>query len=161
MTLTAAALNTLVNAPFTMPDGTTRRALWERVRETRPRFLRDFRDDAVFDRTLAWADDGEVAGAFCAAFVVDDEVRYDPEPVFVGEAATLIRVAIEDWITSPPHNCDIHAGQYLVCPESQRWRVGLHHGNGVDELMLWTGPTRLHATITAAHGLADALGTPP
>ena len=79
--LTAKELHDLYNGPFTMKDGSTRRALWERVPETRP----DHGTRSMFDlqqpetgSTLAW---------------------WDMHQLPHEAACALCRVAVEDWIS--------------------------------------------------------------
>lgn len=138
-TLTAPQLHALVAEPFEMPDGSKRRALWERVPECRPD---DNGEPVVLDgveplRLLGWGRE----------IIATD-----------GAAAALIRVAIEDWVGDHLPDGDMAKG---VAPEGGYW-VGEYIEQGYDIACRThgRGPTRLHALVHAAHAVADALGIP-
>lgn len=153
MTLTAAALNTLVNAPFAMPDGSTRRALWERVRETRTDGL-EFQDPP-----------GEIAmWTIDTNLVADDEDheawKGDAEPLEVAlilptpVAAAVIRVATEDWIIAAGHGLEL-------CDRADEadWPAVVVDWDGINtRSSVYEQPDLLSAIVLAAHAVADALG---
>lgn len=151
ITLTAAQLYELVSGPYTMPDGSTRRALWERVPETRPKAghhrLIIINDGHRWGPLYAWAREGQTG--------LPDRPFSES-----GCAAALIRVAVFDWVNKD---------RAVHTPPGLPARVFVHwHGLGDEAVALFDGEpyarfggeTPLHALVVAAHTLADALGVP-
>lgn len=86
--LTPAQLHELVSGPYTMPDGTKRRGIWERVPSARVENLRF----AVGVSSPYWKVLSEPPGALTFAG--------HWAAISVPHAQSLIRVAVEDWLMS-------------------------------------------------------------
>lgn len=129
--MNANELHDLVNGPFTMPDGSKRRALWERVPATRP--MREYFSEGT--RPLVYVDIPPGRGEFCW-----EEIERGW--VVIQYATALVRVGIEDWLLRQKK-------RLLLSSDG--------HGSTVFE---YGGPTLLHALVAAAHARADALGVP-
>lgn len=160
--MTAAELHTLVNREYTMPDGSKRRALWERVPGLRPTtaqgslILVVFGVEAGSHHHLSPEATADYFWALLPAgekFALDDGIP--PEC-----ASALIRVAIEDWLDgnmpegSYTFSCDPKGGPHAA------W-VGECIGEDGNEDREWAyAPTLIESLAQAAHTLADALGVP-
>ena len=118
--------------PYTAPDGSTRRPLWERCRDTRPYCVSGYENVALAMDALSEESDAA--------------------------ALALSRVAVEDWLREdssitlfPQDKNDPKTGHFLELdghlPEEDR--------------RAFTGPSMAHALNAAAHAVLDAKGVAP
>lgn len=142
--LTAAELHALVNSRYVMPDGSSRRGLWERVPDTRPGQLHFLRGCTIEECECGLVSYWEYNGSR----VGKDTVEESPDGT--AAASALIRVAIEDWFVQ---NGGFHTQHVDTGPN--HFQVYLRGGR--DGCF---APQMLGALVAAAHSLADALGVP-
>lgn len=131
--LSAAELHALVNGEYTMPDGSKRRGLWERVWQSHPSYgNREY---------LLGISDGDWAWVRQPVFQERSYKVFRSSWVDDASAAALIRVAIEDW-----------ARQQIAKPMSPPWATVY-----VGTVCL---SVEFTDAVQAAHVVADALSIP-
>lgn len=127
-------------SPFTMPDGSVRRPIVERVPECAPKGI-----------SVETMEDG----AFVTSFIDGEYMPHERV------ALALCRVACEDWIRSTP--CDGYLMLMSIKYAGPRQKV-FYSGEVMEERdedgCEFYGETIHHALNTAAHAVADALGVP-
>lgn len=144
--MTSTELHDLVAGPYLMPNGSTRRGLWERVPALRPKTLWAFNEQYgtySLRSGSEWRDYGDHGGT--------------------ASNIALIRVAVEDWICAQPdHQNGIGLRQGVGPGDDDGCGWWAHiEGRRMRESTAHWHLTAVGALVGAAHDVADTLGVAP